>query len=252
MRYIIYPYKMGSASARLLANGLEALRVYPNRRYRYRVGDVIVNWGNQYIPNWEVPDPSFVLNPLLPVALASDKLATLSVLRQFGVSVPEFTTQVDEARRWLQENCTVVRREILHGSGGRGIDILEGPEATAQDAPLFTKYVKKRNEYRIHVFKGRVIHIQEKRKRRGGEVTSTQVRNLSTGWVFCQDDVNPHDNVLIEATAAVVSLGLDFGAVDVIWNDYYEKAYVLEVNTAPGLEGTTLQKYIEAIQQFEV
>ena len=39
----------------------------------------------------------------------------------------------------------------------------------------------------------------------------------------------------MEATKAVAALGLDFGAVDVIYNEKYGRAYVLEVNTAPGL-----------------
>jgi D-alanine-D-alanine ligase-like ATP-grasp enzyme len=42
---------------------------------------------------------------------------------------------------------------------------------------------------------------------------------------------------------------LDFGAVDVIYNRAQDKAYVLEVNTAPGLEGSTLDNYVEAIQK---
>ena len=40
-------------------------------------------------------------------------------------------------------------------------------------------------------------------------------------------------------------LGLDFGAVDVIWNEHESKAYVLEINTAPGLEGSTVEDYKE-------
>ena len=48
-----------------------------------------------------------------------------------------------------------------------------------------------------------------------------------------------------EATAAVEALCLDFGAVDVVWNATKNKAFVLEVNTAPGVEGTTLEEYKE-------
>ena len=39
---------------------------------------------------------------------------------------------------------------------------------------------------------------------------------------------------------------LDFGAVDLIWNEHENKCYVLEVNSAPGIEGTTLQQYVTA------
>jgi D-alanine-D-alanine ligase-like ATP-grasp enzyme len=42
---------------------------------------------------------------------------------------------------------------------------------------------------------------------------------------------------------------LDFGAVDVIWNEKQQRAYVLEVNTAPGLEGQTVDDYARGIKE---
>ena len=45
----------------------------------------------------------------------------------------------------------------------------------------------------------------------------------------------------------MLAVGLKIGAVDIIWNELENKCYVLEINTAPGLEGTTLVKYTEAI-----
>jgi len=50
---------------------------------------------------------------------------------------------------------------------------------------------------------------------------------------------------LDEGLASVMALGLDFGAVDIVYNENDNKAYVLEINTAPGLSGTTLEKYVE-------
>ncbi len=69
------------------------------------------------------------------------------------------------------------------------------------------------------------------------------VRNHDNGWVFCRQDVHPPDEVINQSIEAVRALGLDFGATDVGWNEYYQKACVFEVNTAPGLEGTTLENY---------
>ena len=48
---------------------------------------------------------------------------------------------------------------------------------------------------------------------------------------------------------AIKVLGLDFGAVDIIYNKQEDKWYVLEVNTAPGIYGTTLDKYVNAIMR---
>lgn len=115
--------------------------------------------------------------------------------------------------------------------------------------PLYTKYIKKSREFRVHIFRGRVIDVQEKRKRQ--EVPNDEVnyliRNSHNGWVFCRDGVDCPDSILDLSIRAVSTLGLDFGAADIGWNDHYGRGYIFEVNTAPGLEGTTLDKYYEAI-----
>ena len=50
------------------------------------------------------------------------------------------------------------------------------------------------------------------------------------------------------ALNAIEDLQLDFGAVDVVVSGYSDNSFVLEVNTAPGIEGTTVKKYVEAIE----
>ncbi|CAN5950619.1 unnamed protein product [Sphagnum jensenii] len=69
----------------------------------------------------------------------------------------------------------------------------------------------------------------------------------SNGFIYARNNVFPEilrDEIAIAATTA---LGLDFGAVDII-EDKNEKLYVLEVNTAPGLEGKTVELYAEAFR----
>ena len=120
------------------------------------------------------------------------------------------------------------------------------------EAPLYTKYVKKADEYRIHVVDGHVIDIQQKRKRKEilNEDINYQVRNACNGWVFCRDNVTCPTVCLELAVAAVSALSLDFGAVDIGFNTRSKTAVVYEVNTAPGLEGTTLDKYYNAFRQL--
>jgi glutathione synthase/RimK-type ligase-like ATP-grasp enzyme len=52
------------------------------------------------------------------------------------------------------------------------------------------------------------------------------------------------------AIRTVEILGLDFGAVDIIWNKKQDRYYVLEVNTAPGLEGETVVRYANAFKEL--
>jgi len=117
-------------------------------------------------------------------------------------------------------------------------------------APLYTQYVKKQKEFRVHVVFNEVVDIQEKRKRRTDNPDNPRefrVRNLQTGWVYCREQIDEPRELRDLACRAIAALGLDFGAVDVIWNKKQDKCFVLEVNTACGLEGTTLANYSQLI-----
>ena len=94
-----------------------------------------------------------------------------------------------------------------------------------------------------------MFDAQEKRRRSGVE-TNSKIRTEEHGWVFCRGNVQVPDDVKLQAESAVSALGLDFGGVDVIWNEKEQQAYVLEVNTAPGLEGTTVTTYAAMIQNL--
>lgn len=256
---IIYPYKLGSKSAKALAEALGTKRVKSNGKYKPKAAHVIINWGSSNYPNW-INHAVFDgvvhwLNPCWKAGVAGvrgagNKLLALQDMQGTGVSVPEFTTDKDVADGWLQEGEQVVERELLRASAGRGIRLVRAGEDIRPNIPMYVKYVKKKYEYRVHVFRGKVIDVQQKKKRNGVEDADFQIRNHENGWVFCREGVVPPDQVLTSAVAAVAALGLDFGAADVIWNEHHRQEYVLEVNTAPGLEGTTLTKYVEAVRNY--
>lgn len=258
MRVILHPYKVGSASCRALQEeftrrGVKCLRVRSDStRYRPKPTDIIVNWGNSQLPLW-VAQPKY--NPYLLVEGCSDKLEFFGLMSQVDrravgdanniVRIPETTTMRDVAQQWVDEGHTVLARTLLRASGGRGIVVCTTGQVV--QAPLYTKYVKKKSEFRVHVFNNEVIHVQEKRRRTGVEDVDNQIRNHDNGWVFCVQNVEAPADVTDQALRAVRAAGVDFGAVDVIYNQKKNEAYVLEINTAPGLEGTTLEKYADAI-----
>lgn len=131
--------------------------------------------------------------------------------------------------------------------------MLTSPDSLAEvHAPLYVKYVKKQQEYRVHVFNGSVIDVQRKMRRTDtpdAEV-NWQVRNHCNGFIFGREGVELPDVALTMSKDSVGALGLDFGAVDIIYNAHEDKYYVLEVNTACGLTGTTLEVYTAAIQEY--
>lgn len=240
----IYPYRVGSRSARALADalGCRILR-RENSRYSWRPGDLIVNWGSSDCPAY--PEGR-CLNKMYRVEDASNKRTAFLLMHQSGVSVPEMW---ERGRDIPEDSYPIVCRTVLNGHSGRGIHIANTPDELVP-APLYVRYIKKRDEYRVHVFKGDVIAVQQKRLRNGHVDPDFRVRNCQNGFVFTREGVHPDDSVLQEAVKVVSALNLDFGAVDVIWNEHQQRAYVLEVNCAPGLEGQTVWDYASAITRY--
>ena len=236
----IYPYKQGSRSARALADALggRVLRLQGST-YRYRERDTIINWGSSN----RMGEFGAVLNSPISVAIASDKLRFFNHIAQTDAhlqpQIPEFWTNENDIPN---EAFPIVCRTILNGHSGAGI-VIANDRSQLVRSPLYVRYMKKRDEYRIHVGSEGIIAIQRKAIPNGTEPTDTRIRNHHNGYVFVRGDVNPPEQVLHQATAAINALGLDFGAVDIIWNNHYQLATVLEVNTAPGLEGQTITDY---------
>lgn len=250
----IAPYHPASESARSLSQttGYKRLKVDGTSRWRPQVDDVVVNWGRSsfHCFDWNPGPYPRVLNAPYNVKIASDKLQAFVRMKNDGVSVPDFTTVEQIVREWLDEGHTVLARTLLRASGGRGIVKLDHPGVDIVPAPMYTKYVPKVSEWRVHVWQGQTLCIQRKIARPDVVPDDWQIRNHENGFIF-QQNWNPdawHDELEKESLKAVAALGLDFGAVDVIWNDRMSRAFVLEVNTAPGLAGNTLEKYTEALK----
>lgn len=248
----IYSYNKGSESAKALAEALGVRRIkHEGSKYKPKRGDTIINWGSSQVPVELQNGNAIILNPPEAIAKASNKLSAFQVFKEAGVPIPEFTTKLEDAYAWIKDlKATVVARTKLNGHSGDGIVMVEnGNIGELPRAPLYTEYVKKVNEFRLHVFRGEVFFIQ--RKARKKEVPDNevnwQVRNHANGFIFAHQGVDVPDGHKEAAVKAVAALGLDFGAVDLIETKKGE-CFVLEVNTACGLEGTTLEKYVEKIR----
>ncbi len=253
MRPIIYPYRMGSSSARALSNSLRDLRcmqVHSNKRYKYFRNHKIINWGNSENPNWNTSIIDWVNKPA-NVAVAQDKLLSLQQLGNAEISVPPFTTSRETAQRWIANDHVIFARTMLRGSQGRGIRVIK-THLDMINAPLYTSEIKG-PEYRIHIFNGELLDYQRKRRRQefhNNNVELPYVKNLENGYVYCRENLAHIQENIDMAINAVHALGLEFGAVDIIRDKIARHSFVLEVNTAPGLEGTTLQKYSNKIREI--
>lgn len=243
----IYAYKTGSKSARALADAL-GIKIVKHEGKPIKIKGTLINWGSSGIER-EIAQVDEILNPPGAIAKASNKLETFKAFGK-GVPCPEWTESIVEASKWAAEGFMVVARKKLNGHSGEGIEIITA-DAVEVEAPLYTKYIKKDQEYRIHVFRGEVIFQQRKARKKEvpDEEVNWKVRNLAGGFIFANAGVDAGEKCKEAAVLAVQSLGLDFGAVDVLTTKQ-GGAFVLEVNTACGLEGSTIDAYVQKFKEF--
>jgi len=249
-RVAIAPYKRGSKSARLLKKGLsealgrDVLFINPERVGLCKPSRVVINWGSSGISDTNAT----VINSASAVSVASNKLQTLVTFNLNDIPHPEYTTDKDKAKEWIDQGHKVVCRTLLTAHSGQGI-VVAKQHSELVDAPLYTKYIRKQKEFRVHVFSSKILDIQEKRRSSSVDDHHPYIRNHANGYVFCRGGIEEPHSLRGVAISAVDALGLDFGAVDVIWSEGLDSCFVLEVNTACGLEGSTVHKYVQAIKE---
>lgn len=244
----LYPYSDGSESAKALAGALGIKRLFREGKNAH-VRGAIINWGNSAFYR-DLTYETELLNHPDAVAKAVNKLQAFKAL-DGHTSIPEWCETQVGAIKWLDEGFMVVARHKLTGHSGEGIEIINPGDHLVPLAPLYTKYIKKKDEYRLHVFNQNVFFQQRKARNLDvpAENVNWQVRNHANGFIFAHQNVDVPDVAKQHAINAVNALGLHFGAVDIILGTNGEW-YVLEVNTACGLEGTTLDKYVEQFKDI--
>lgn len=203
-------------------------------------GDTIIAWGNVKAP---VHAP-IILNGK-GTHNAVDKRMCFQILAGQTVQTVPWTANQAVAKEWLAEGSTVVARKTLTGHEGSGIVIIE-KGGQLIDAPLYTKYIFKTAEYRVHATSTEAFATHRKVRDPARTPTDWKVRSWKNGFIFQRNNIKPNAVRDALAVSAVAALGLDFGAVDIV-EDKHGNFYVLEVNTAPGIEGTTVPVYAQAL-----
>jgi glutathione synthase/RimK-type ligase-like ATP-grasp enzyme len=208
---------------------------------RDKVVDKVLRTSARYMQR-RVKDKIFRVTPVV-----LNKVQQFERFKEAGVSTPKYALSDREARNI---DCkTLFARALINSTGGRGITEFERAAEQYPRAPLYTEYIPKKAEYRVHVFNGEVIDVQQKKKRRAFDTDTrdTRVRNLANGYVYTREGIVAPVGMDTLAVNAVNAVGYSYGAVDIIYNEKRNQCFVLEVNSRPGLMGTTLEKYTEAL-----
>lgn len=222
---------------------------YPLKSPALMARDTIINWGASTTPEWGKHVGRWINHPR-DVKLHSNKLRFFDHYSRTQVEafLPDYWDegtyeQAVEAGAY----CDMVVRHTVTGHSGKGIEIVKQGNPLPH-APLYTRYIPDRVEYRVHFADGHgIFDVQQKRKRNGADAQH-EVRNHGNGWVYCRENVILPNMATIACNTFIEETDLNFGAIDIIYDTATDKAYILEVNTAPGLEGTTLDNYCQVLR----
>lgn len=162
-----------------------------------------------------------------------DKYQELQRLSYMGFPVPAHSLSN------LHLSHPVLGRDFKH-TRGRDVVVIPTANSPVPYKDYYVSLIPKVREYRVWAYRRKAISVYEKVQAhppRGfrGRSTPPEVWNYARGYAFKFFPEAP-ENLRTLGAAAVHALGLDFGAVDVI-EDAAGSLYVLEVNTAPGVEG---------------
>lgn len=162
------------------------------------------------------------------------------------IPCPEYTTDIEVARAWIRSGSLVVCRNRVRGQAGNGIVLADNLDALVE-SKVYTKYIPKKREFRVNIFKDKVLNIREKVGRRGAE--NTKIRTPANGYSTVKLQAPPPAGLEALALAASKVSQSDFKGVDVCYNQMRNYLFVLEVNSGPAIEGASIQDYANAIRE---
>ena len=183
----------------------------------------------------------------LKYGISVSKIEQYQFFKDNNIPHPEWSINKEDALFWQQAGEIVLARATIKGQTGSGITVVQ-PNDEMPDAKVYTMYLKKKREFRVNIFQNQVVNLREKLKQK--QEGLSYIRNKANGYTtahckpMTKDLKSLVESVALEARKASPS---DFVGVDVGYNEFYNKVFVLEVNGGPSIEGSSVQEYIEAM-----
>ena len=243
MKFTILFSDKSSKTGRDLLNKFKPLSTTALRKRTDRKlnTDVVLRWGST--ETFNRLRTRLELNSLEAVTNASNKYKMMKILVEAGIPTPSVLLNPET------ENVT---DDFVDESGffyvrGANQEVRYDDRIRVGDLYVSKPVVNKRREYRVHVFNGEVIAIYEK------------IPNEDNTKLFkahnCHFELKNKDNCKLTlenqqvCIDAVKSLGLLFGGVDVM-RDKDQNIFISEVNSAPALNGTNIDRYVTKITEY--
>lgn len=234
-----------------LREALSATRKTTNKRARC---DLFIRWGTT--EQFDSVRYKKELNSLEAVLRTSNKLEMLQTLTAANVSTLDFSTDPAQLTSLADREGNVYIRNKL------GV-VRYGNDYNVSSDLYFSRPIRfKRREYRIHVFNGKILGAYEKVPLVSATATDQNPHSSenrpklfkSDTCKFVRCDLELEGSRLTQAAkelsiSSVAALGLVFGGVDLV-RDKNGVFSIIEVNSAPGLNGLNVERWVEAIKEY--
>lgn len=279
LTYNIIPYNKASASVKELKNNFERCTILsPNspRLVKLLNGErttnkhVFIKWGKT---DFDIRlselsnNPNILLLNNRDLSNYTNKLKFFETFKNTATAnayLPEVYYTKETAhrywdtvgRRTTEDNKIIlVERQSLNGTGGDGIRFLTKNTAPSTNGRLWTVYIPKKHEYRVHISKTGIIAVQKKflpmgsaREDAHAKQLQFSLRNYANGWRYQIVEQDQVPGNVLSAAGRIINSGrhtADFCALDIIHKESNGNSFVLEANTAPGVSSPLTEKYTQ-------
>lgn len=225
MKIIVISPKATSESAKALAEALEAKYENPfdSDRYSFHNYDVVFNYGCGYEFRGNK-----VVNLGNSVRNCINKIKTLSLLTKAEVPCLEYVVSKNKIPKTWD---TIVVRKELEGRNGSGIEFAYQGDKIP-DAVFYSNYFYHRYEYRVVVFKGKVVGRYFKKLEPDGT------------WTFMIARPKGFETMDEACIKAAKALSIDYVGFDVLANTKKDFR-ICEANSGPILTEEVKQAIVK-------
>lgn len=218
-------------------------------------GHLVINYGGAFVPpgnsvHW--------INHPEHVNACSNKIKFFNRVKEYPF-VLEYTRDPECVKNWLEDGKVVVGRKIVRGHSGIGASIISDLAELSDEYKFYTKFFPSWSELRLYFVGESFPIVRQKRRKNDGFLEDSgiekdgiarKIRTHKNGWIYSSNISVPSDTILSmkEATSEIKEkIGLDFGAADFLYSRSNNDFKLVEINTAPGLEGTNVTLFGNAL-----
>jgi glutathione synthase/RimK-type ligase-like ATP-grasp enzyme len=197
--------------------------------------DFIINYGTLYT------------KANLNANVFTDKIGVLKKLAENGILVPKIYMKNEPIP---DDKFPLFARKKYHSKGKDIIYIHNREELdriSSDKYDYLIEYIRKKSEYRVHILGENISIVNVKFSQHPKK--DPLIRSKANYWKQISYEGEWRDALISLGKNVLRFLNYDFGAVDIIRRR--DKLYVLEINSAPGLEERKLQIYADYFKQEE-